>query len=401
MRLVAACLAVFMIASGVMTASGVAADTAPAIPKRKAAAAVDVAAQRKLIAARLPRVEYLGGPFIRRPRVVTITFAGDSAGLVARLERFGEGVTRTNWWRTVSAEYCAKAGDCIAEGQPGIAVRLDETLPADVHPDELDERLIVHAKAGRLGTIDADTLLLVYLPKGVTLRDASGQRYCEGGRRGMHRALRIDKHAVGLALVPRCGDEATLTGTASHEILEVATNPDAARRGFAFKPQAATDPFLTAGVEPVDPCVLLLRGKNRATEHGRTMQRAWSNRAAAEGRDPCVPHVGDDPFVALVPEQPSVHLKTPGEHVHVTFEAAASDEVRGWKVSVIDLSGTQDAAHYVDVALDRAYVLPGQRVTLTIVLRKRPPQGRSVVGLVSSVGQSEYLWPLAVSYGGN
>lgn len=398
MRSIAAWLAALAMTSGV--ASGVAAETAPT-PKRKAAATVDPAAQRSLIAERLPRVEYLGGPIIRRPRVVTITFAGDSEGLVARLERFGESVTRTNWWRTVTEEYCAKAGDCIGEGQPGIAVRLDETLPADVHADELGERLIGHAKAGRLGTIDADTILLAYLPKGVTLRDAGGQRYCEGGRRGMHRALRIDKQAVGLALVPRCGDEASLTGTASHEILEVATNLDTARRGFAFKPQALTEAFLTAGVEPVDPCVILLRGRNRATEHGRTMQRAWSNRAAAEGRDPCVPHVGDGPFVALVPEQPVVHLKIPGEHVKMTFEAAASDEVRGWKVSVIDLTGAQDAAHYVDVALDRAYVMPGQRVTLTIVLRERPPGNRSVVGLVSSAGQSEYLWPLVVSYDGN
>lgn len=398
MRLVAAGLAALVMAGGV---AGAAAAEAPAAPKRKAAATVDVAAQRKLIADRLPRVEYLGGPFIRRPRVVTITFAGDSAGLVARLERFGEAITRTNWWRTVSEEYCAKAGDCIGEGQPGLAVRLEETLPADVHVDELGERLVGHAKAGRFGTIDADTVLLVYLPKGVTLRDATVPRYCEGGPRAVHRALRVEKHAVGLAIVPRCGDEATLTGTASHELLEVAANPDAARRGFAFKPQPATEGFLSGGVELVDPCVLLLRGRNRATEHGRTMQRAWSNRAAAEGTDPCVPHVGSAPFVALVPEQPSVHLKIPGEHVKATFEAAASGEVRGWKVSVLDLTGTQDAEHYVDVALDRAYVMPGQRVTLTIVLRKRPPEGRSIVGLVSSAGQSDYLWPLVVSYGGN
>lgn len=398
MRLIAAGLAA-VIASGV--AGDVAAETALPAPKRKAAATVDVAAQRNLIAARLPRIEYLGGPFIRRPRVVTVTFAGDSAGLVARLERFGEAITSTKWWRAVSEEYCAKPGDCIGEGQPGLAVRLDETLPADVHAHELGERLIGHAKAGRFGTIDADTLLLVYLPKGVTLRDDVVPRYCEGGPRAVHRALRIDKQSVGLALVPRCGDEATLTGTASHEILEVATSPDATRRGFAFKPQPATEGFLSAGIEPVDPCVLLLRGRNRATEHGRTMQRAWSNRAAAEGIDPCVPHVGTAPFVALVPEQPSVHLEIPGEHVKATFEAAASGEVRGWKVSVLDLTGTQDAEHYVDVALDRAYVTAGQRVTLTIVLRKRPRQGRSVVGLVSSAGQSEYLWPLVVTYGGN
>jgi len=398
MRLVAAGLAALVMAGAV---AGAAAAETPAAPKRKAAATVDVAAQRKLIADRLPRVEYLGGPFIRRPRVVTITFAADSAGLVARLERFGEAITRTNWWRTVSEEYCAKAGDCIGEGQPGLAVRLEETLPADVHVDELGERLVGHAKAGRFGTIDADTVLLVYLPKGVTLRDATVPRYCEGGPRAVHRALRVEKHAVGLAIVPRCGDEASLTGTASHELLEVAANPDAARRGFAFKPQPATEGFLSGGIEPVDPCVLLLRGRNRATEHGRTMQRAWSNRAAAEGSDPCVPHVGTAPFVALVPEQPSVHLKIPGEHVKATFEAAASGEVRGWKVSVLDLTGTQDAEHYVDVALDRAYVMPGQRVTLTIVLRKRPPEGRSIVGLVSSAGQSDYLWPLVVSYGGN
>lgn len=372
---------------------------ASGVPAGAAAADVGAAPKRNLIAEHLPRVEYLGGPFVRRPRIVTVTYAGDDAALVTRLERFGDTITRTAWWRTVSEGYCAKAGDCIGEGRPGLAVRLDEMLPADVHAVELSELLIAHAKAGRFGTIDADTLLLVHLPKGVTLRDAFVPRYCDGGRRAVHRALRFDDRTLGFALVPRCGDEAALTATASHEILEVATNPDPARRGFAFVPQSATYGFTTAGVEPVDPCGLILRGKNHATESGFTVQRAWSNRAAAEGRDPCVPSVRDAPYVALVPEQPVVRLTRAGARVTVPLVAAANGTVPPWKIAALDFTGAQEAMRYVDVALDRPRIKAGEQATLTITLRKRHPKELSVVGLVSTVGSVSYLWPLAVSYG--
>jgi hypothetical protein len=81
-------------------------------------------------------MEYRGGPFMRHPRIVTITFRADDKALVSRLEQFGETITRTPWWRALTEGYCAKDGDCIGEG-PGMAVRLDDQLAAEVHAVEI------------------------------------------------------------------------------------------------------------------------------------------------------------------------------------------------------------------------------------------------------------------------
>ena len=106
-----------------------------------AASDAGLTANTDLIAQRLPRIEYRGGPFLRHLRIVTITFAADDAGVVTRLEQFGNTITRTSWWRAVTDGYCAKAGDCIGEGRPGVSVRLAYTLSSQVHAVEISALL--------------------------------------------------------------------------------------------------------------------------------------------------------------------------------------------------------------------------------------------------------------------
>ena len=181
------------------------------------AGSADRASNADLIAQRLPRVEYRGGPFVRHVRIVTITFAADDAAVVKRLEQFGQTIARTSWWRAVTEGYCATEKDCIGEGRPGRSVRLAERLPAHVHAVEISALLRKEARAGRLGALDADTVLLVYLPRGVSLKDAYVPGYCGDGPLAYHQALRLDDMSVGHAVMPRCSDEAAVTGSASHE----------------------------------------------------------------------------------------------------------------------------------------------------------------------------------------
>ena len=354
-----------------------------------------LASNDDLLANRLPRVVYRGGPFLRHPRIVTITFSGDEPGLVTRLEQFGNTIARTSWWREVTERYCAKDGDCIGEGLPGLSVRLGETLPSQVHAVEISALLRNEARAGRLGVFDANTVLLVYLPKGVGLRDAFVPSYCGDGPRAYHKALRFDNKSVGYAVMPRCSDEATLTGSASHELVEMVTNPDTANRGFAFVQSSTNLGFTAAGVEAMDPCGIILR-EQEIVKSGFVVRRAWSNRAAALGRDPCVPTPANRPYLALVPRLPTVRLAKAGDRVSIGMDAAASQPVGEWAVSAFDLTGAQEHKQYVDVTLDKTTVTAGQTATLTITLRKQHPMGLSVVGIVSTMGHDSYLWPLAV-----
>lgn len=348
-----------------------------------------------LIARHLPRLEYRGGPFVRRPQIVTVTFAGDEPALVGRLEHFGEIITNTPWWRAVTAGYCMPSGECIGEGRPARAIRLADTLPGEVHAVEISALLRGHAATGRLGLIDSDTLLLVYLPAGVQLKDAFVARYCRDGPQGFHRALRFDHRAIGYAVLPRCADEAALTGTASHELLEMAASPDTSKRGFAFVQTGATRGFTAAGVEAMDPCGFLADPRT-LVESGFIVRRAWSNAAAAQGHNPCVPHPADRPYLALVPQLPTVRLRRDGDHVVIPLTAAADRPVGPWSVSAIDLTGLQDHAGYLDVALDRSVVGPGDEAHLTISRRLRAPRDLAIVGLISKADGQSHLWPVAV-----
>lgn len=349
-----------------------------------------------LVAHRLPRIAYRGGPFLRNPRITTVTFTRDDPSLVGRLETFGDKVTKTAWWRAVVDAYCVGPSDCVGEGRAGAKVHLDDPLPADASDTEI-EALLVRAIEEKRLPAPPDALLVVYLPKGVAFHDAVVPRYCTGGARALHGRLRSVKSQPAFAIVPRCADdEAELTATASHEILEATTNPDPAARGFAFDQGSANLGFTMAGVEPVDPCGLVTRDRHRTTEDGLVLQRAWSNRAAALGRDPCVPSPAEAPYFVLVPDAPAVRLADEGAKATLVATAATDRLVAPWPVSVVDLTGERDGERYVDVALDRSTVGAGEHATVTITLLKKHPRLLSTIGLVSGAGDGAHLWPVPI-----
>ena len=372
------------------------------------------------VAQRLPRIQYQGGAFLRHPRIVTVTFAGDNSDFVSRLEQFGDRITRTPWWHLVAAGYCVGARDCIGDGQPGLAVQANDVLPPQIRAVDISALLERDARAGRFGPLDWNTLILVYLPPGVNLSDAFA-RYCGAGPHGFHRALRFDGRSVPYAVIPRCDDEAATTTTASHELLEATTNPDNPHRGFAFVRSEANLGFTAAGLEPVDACGLISRGDvqanarqtnareteahrtiahrtnaHRTMESGFVVQRAWSNIAASRGHDPCVPAATLRPYVALVPAQGAVPLRNAGEHATISLVAAADRPVAEWRVTAIDLASVQGGEPCVEVALDRTQVHPGETVRLTMTRLDQPTQRLCVVGLVSTLDGYSYMWPLAV-----
>ena len=352
---------------------------------------------RLLIAERLPRIVHRGGPFLRRPEVTTVTFAGDDPKLVARLEAFGERIVRSSWWRQVADGYCLGTDDCIGPGRPGRAVRLGRRLPGRIRDVDVEALLQEEARTGALAGLGPDALVLVYLPGGVVLRDAFHAHYCRGGPRALHRLLRAGPISFPYAVVPRCGGEAETTATASHEIVEAATNPDPDHPGFRIGSGSPAVAFTAFGAEPVDPCRLLNLDRHRAHEGGFRVQRAWSNQAAARGVDPCVPSVPDRPYVALVPRQPVVRLASEGATASIVLDAASDRVVPGWTVSALDLTGAEEGRPYVDARLDRGRVANGDVAVLTLRVVRLHPRQISIVGLVSRLGTHSHVWPVAVS----
>lgn len=361
------------------------------------ASAAEPPANPGLIAERLPRVVHRGGPFLRQPEITTVTFRGDDPKLVARLEEFGGRIVRSAWWRDATDGYCLTKDDCIGPGRVGRAVRLARRLPPRVRDVDVERLIADEARAGALAGLGTEALVVVYLPPRVALRDAFHAEYCGAGPRAYHRMLRTDGLSFPYAVIPRCGSEAETTATASHEILEATTNPDPDRPGFRVGSGAADVAFTASGAEPVDPCGLLTLDTHRAWESGFWMQRAWSNRAAERGTDPCVPSVPQRPYVALIPRQPVVRLDSPGATASIVLDAVSDRAVSGWTVSAVDLTGVREGERYVDARLDRSEVASGDVAVLTLRVVRLHPRQRTVVGLVSKLGPHSHLWPVAVS----
>jgi hypothetical protein len=353
---------------------------------------------RRLISERLPRIEYRGGPFLRSPAITTVTFTGDDPARVARLERFGEQVAQSDWWRAVTDSYCAKPADCIGLGKAARSVRLDKALPRRVRDVDVEALLEAEALSGTLSTLDGHALVIAYLPAGVVMSDAFSPRYCDAGPRAFHRLLRAADISIPFAVIPRCGDEAETTITASHEILEATTNPDPNKPGFRLPAGSATVAFAGLGAEPADPCNLINRDRPRAAVGRFAVQRAWSNRAAAAGTDPCVPARPERPYLALIPRTPIVRLSSPGARTSIVLDGVSDRPVERWTVSVRDLTAEDDGMPYVDARIDRTQVVSGDTITLTLkLLRVSPRRQLSIIGLMSRLDGQQHVWPLAVS----
>ena len=349
------------------------------------------------IAEQLPRIEYLGGPFMRHPRIVTLTFSGDDPQMVAMLERFGASVTGGRWWRQVTDGYCATPIDCVGAGVPALAVRLNNAVPQRLTEADAEDLLAATARDEAWGQVGDEDLLLAYLPEGAQLVDPTRHPYCGRGLHAFHRTLDVDGRQIAYAVVPRCGPLDALTTTASQEVLEATTNPDPHHPGFAFQRTATNAGFTFSGAEPVDICGLLTRTARAMREQGFRLQRAYSNRAAAAGHDPCVPAPGDEPYLALIPAVPILRLAKPGQRATIPLTGASDRPTPGWRVAAIDLDAAHGLPDCVEASLNKAHVTEGAVVSLTVILRRRSPRDLCVVGLVSRLGKAENLWPLAVS----
>lgn len=126
------------------------------------------------------------------------------------------------------------------------------------------------------------------------------------------------------------------------------------------------------------------------------MQRAWSDRAAALGRNPCVPAGTGSPYIALVPHAPAVRLPDVGDTATITVQAAFDRPVEPWPVEVIDLAQRQGGKPCVTAELDRHMVGSGDTARLTLTLLREFPQHLCHLGLVSAQHGRRHLWPLAI-----
>jgi hypothetical protein len=219
-----------------------------------------------------------------------VTIVSSSEGQDAStLFQFSSELAVSDWWKELANEY-GLGPVTPAASITGLAITGDMT-DHDVY-----EYVTAAVTANGGPSRNGNTLYLLYLPAGVALLQ-DGVRNTDCQKLGGYHA-RYGTEGDNLAVIQQCGGDnpiGSLTVTASHEVLEAATDPDGL--GYALPPIAPHAPWnqsiwnayeLTGHAELADLCegAYVLEGDFY-------YQRIWSNVQAAKGGDPCLPQLPD------------------------------------------------------------------------------------------------------------
>jgi hypothetical protein len=374
-----------------------------------------------------PQLVDANGSVITTPQIVTITFPGDA--LATELASFGDQLTTTSYWDTVRAGYCDPANTslCIGRGA-GASVALT-TAPAASYTDSsrggasslrtLIENL---EEAQQIPALGSQVIPVFYFPATTSI-SFDGAVTCQTIG-GFHNSLlsKVSGKVVPYAVVAECAPPSGLTllqettFAASHEIFETATDPVASETTSGYYLDVADPSYLPwnaamQGGEAADMCRDPLRiGQDRTTAGSFTVQRMWSNRAAAIGGDPCVPARSNPYFNAAVDRW----ALTQAVGSTTTFNAVAFSSgavAGGWTVTALDLFGTDDDPNaYLTLSVgggSAAVVNDGETFPVSVTLNQDPGSLTQMTGgaigvLVSFTGPSLQeatagaIWPFMV-----
>lgn len=358
----------------------------------------------------LPLVDYLGGPVIASPKVVTVTYDGDTQRDL--LESFDDDITQTGWWDAVRAGYCdgGTPKTCVGRGGSGGHVHLAEAPPAALDDGPAGGALRVlldgYFTSGTFPPPDSDTIYVVHLPASTGVLVDGWAQSCVVFT-GYHASFDVSlpgaaTTAVPYIVIPSCtAADDDLTSTASHELIETATDPvdpDPALGGDAYSLTTDTVWPLAAGSEVADLCSWP-DDHDSYVEGPYTVVRSWSNLAAAAGHDPCVPaDPASGPYFGVAPVAEAITMPV-GASTTLELDAFADGARQAWDVSVVDVSkaidGTAGAATF---ALDRAVASTDARLHLSIHAKSPAPADHPVLlMIVSSDGTTTNRWPLSIT----
>lgn len=233
------------------------------------------------------QIPLVGTGILRDPRMVTVVAQGDPN--TDQIFAFANAVPGSVWWRESARDYNLGA----------IRQNLNVTgaaLPAGTRltQAQLEQYLRDTIAANPMAANDASTMYVLYLPPNV-FEGAMGSPTC--ALHGYH-ARSNDGLVYGFtqhcaAGAPWLTELDVLLSTAAHEIIEEATNKDAAT-GYYLAP--ASPPWMgSAWTSPGQGEVGDLCDSGYWLEGGFMYQRSWSNSAARLGGDPCVPAI-DVPY---------------------------------------------------------------------------------------------------------
>jgi hypothetical protein len=359
-----------------------------------------------------------GGPVLKDPVVVTVTWPGEPN--VATFESFGDTIGGSKYWSTVTSEYGVG---------PGVSGADNHFHMADAAPSSISDTDIEALVKARYSATDATAwpkpatgtpVYIMYLPQSTTLM-LQGKSACQQGVGGYHDSVAVAGVNVAYAVIPQCRSNVDdLTLSASHELAEAATDPypltNPAWAHFG-NDHLAWEFFQQFQSENGDACEFY-----RDSDMGPTadmpfvVQRQWSNASASAGHNPCVPAAPGAYFnvAPLKTEDVDLDLSALGGGVAFTkgytvsigetkqialglYSDAAT--TGPWKIKAVEGGiggGHGQSSGTFDLSLDLDQGENGQIAYLTVTTLSEGRVGGGLVTIVSTMGNTTHYQPIMI-----
>jgi hypothetical protein len=194
-----------------------------------------------------------------------------------------------------------------------------------------------------------------------------------------------------------------LTGDASHEYLESATDPEVQTHP-AYAQLDTKDifwEFALEGAEIADLCGMLPQAFYKPAGFAYTVQRAWSNSAALASHDPCQPELPGEVYFNSVAVLPLANVRIEGAEydtyaVTIPLHTTKTVEVDlysdgptsgPWSVQAVDAALLLGLSPNLTVSLNGKGGQNGDKLQLTIRADSAPTSGGAAgFALLSNLG---------------
>jgi hypothetical protein len=295
-------------------------------------------------------------------------------------------------------------------------VVLTEAAPATI-----DDSAIQTWLAGKLNSsdpawpaADANTLYMIHYPASTSITLASQGQTAHSCQEfgGYHNSAALANGTqASYAVIPTCSgiipglnglDE--LTGSASHEIVEAATDPTPEVNGMQAYGQVDDAHLIwelaLGGGEVGDMCAQFPGVFTKWSDLNYTVQRSWSNQSASSYHDPCVPELPGEVYFNSAPVlNDNVNIQGVGTLKGVQIPVGSSKTINvqlfseaatggPWNVQAMDLSQLMGGTASLGFSWDATSGQNGQTLHLTIDAISQGQYGVGVFIIFSYMGNS-------------
>jgi hypothetical protein len=263
--------------------------------------------------AAMAQVKSSGGPVLKNPKFVIVTFAGDA--LEGSIDDFVAKVAASStYWSGTTSEYGVGPVASILD------LSLNEVPAAMLQDSDVRTWLTQKLQGPDAGTLesgapwpqpDGETVYMIYYPSSTTISEGGGtscnQFY------GYHDDYLLKAGTyVTYSVVARCPPFPmqsaidSIASIASHEMIEAVTDPLPSDNPAFYEPDVDHIAWaVPAGGEVGDMCAGYGDVFYYPSDVPYLVQRTWSNSAAAAGHDPCQP-AGLTPYYNAAANFPGV-----------------------------------------------------------------------------------------------